>query len=74
MDTQTGKYIIIIGSVILVVGIIICFFGANFKWLGHLPGDIRIERRNFSFYFPITTLIILNLLVFLIFKVWRWVN
>ena len=74
MDTQVGKYLMLIGAVILVSGIVIYFFGANLKWLGHLPGDIRIERENFRFYFPLTTLILLNLLIFLIFRIWKWIN
>ena len=74
MDSQVGKYLMLIGAVILVSGIIIYFFGANLKWLGHLPGDIRIERENFRFYFPLTTLILLNLLIFLIFRIWKWLN
>lgn len=74
MDSQIGKYLILIGGVLLVSGIIIYFFGGNLKWLGHLPGDIRIERPNFRFYFPITTLILINLLIFLIFRIWKWIN
>jgi len=74
MDNQTGKYLILIGAVILIIGVVVYFFGGSLKWLGHLPGDIRIERPNFSFYFPITTLILLNLLLFLLFKIWKWIN
>jgi len=74
MDNQLGKYLILIGGAILVLGVIVYFFGAGIKWIGHLPGDIRIEKENFSFYFPITTLIIINLIIYLIFRIWRWVN
>ncbi|HWD87109.1 MAG TPA: DUF2905 domain-containing protein [Mucilaginibacter sp.] len=74
MDSQIGKYLMLIGGVLLVSGIIIYFFGGNLKWLGHLPGDIRIERPSFRFYFPITTLILINLLIFLIFRIWKWIN
>lgn len=74
MDSQTGKYLILIGSAILVLGIIIYFFGSSLKWLGHLPGDIRIERENFRFYFPLTTLVLLNLLIYLVFRIWKWIN
>ena len=74
MDHQVAKYLILIGAAILVLGIFIYFFGGSLKWLGHLPGDIRIERENFSFYFPITTLLLINLLIFLIFRIWKWLN
>lgn len=71
MDSQVGKFLIIIGGIILVVGVIFYFFGGSLKWLGHLPGDIRIEKGNFRFYFPITTLVLLNLLIFLIMRIWH---
>jgi hypothetical protein len=74
MDHQVAKYLILIGAAILVLGIFIYFFGGSMKWFGHLPGDIRIHRENFSFYFPITTLILINLLIFLIFRIWKWLN
>jgi hypothetical protein len=74
MDNQVGKYLVVIGAVILVIGIIIYFFGGSLKWIGHLPGDIRIERENFKFYFPLTTLLLINLLIFLIIRIWKWLN
>jgi len=74
LDNQTGKYIIIIGGVILIIGVIVYFFGGSLKWFGHLPGDIRIERENFRFYFPITTLILFNLVIFLLFRIWKSIN
>jgi hypothetical protein len=73
MDNQLGKYLILIGAVILVLGIFIYLFG-GLKWFGHLPGDIRIERNNFRFYFPITTLILINLVIFLIIRFLKWIN
>jgi hypothetical protein len=74
MDNQVGKLLILIGAGILIIGVIIYFFGGHLKWLGHLPGDIRIEKKNFSFYFPLTTLILLNVIVFLLFRIWKWLN
>ena len=62
-----------IGKMILVVGIVLAAFGGaiilgarllgNAKWLGRLPGDIRIERKGFSCYFPLATSILLSLLL-----------
>lgn len=74
MDSVAGKYLILIGAAILIIGVIIYFFGGSLKWVGHLPGDIRIERENFRFYFPITTLILFNLLILLLFRIWKWLN
>ena len=53
----------LIGLLIVIAGIIIYFFHDKLYWIGRLPGDIRIEKENFKFYFPITTMILLSLLV-----------
>lgn len=66
MDQQTGKYIFIAGLLVVVTGIIIYFFHDNLKWIGRLPGDIRIEKENFRFYFPITTMIIFSVVLTLV--------
>lgn len=63
MNADTGKYIILAGIIIIVGGIIIYFFHDKLNWIGRLPGDIRIERENFKFYFPLATMIIFSLLI-----------
>lgn len=62
MNADTGKYLIIAGLLVVVSGLIIYFFHDKLHWLGKLPGDIRIENKNFRFYFPITTLILLSII------------
>jgi len=62
MNSETGKWVIGIGVIIILVGIIIYFFHDKLNWIGRLPGDIRIERENFRFYFPIVTMILFSLL------------
>lgn len=66
MNPQIGKYLIIFGITIIVIGIVIYFFYNKLNWMGRLPGDIRIEKENFKFYFPLTTMILLSLLLTLI--------
>jgi len=66
MNSGTGKIIIIIGVIIVLAGVIVYFFHDKLNWIGRLPGDVRIEKENFRFYFPITTMIALSLLVTLI--------
>lgn len=63
MDQQTGKYILIAGLLVAITGIIIYFFHDYLKWIGRLPGDIRIEKENFRFYFPITTMIFFSVIL-----------
>lgn len=57
----------------VLVGVVVYFLHDKLHWIGRLPGDIRIERENFRFYFPITTLIlfsiVLNVLIVLIRKI-----
>jgi len=63
-----GRLIIAIGFILILVGLIV-LSGVNlFSWFGNLPGDIRIERDNFSLYFPITTMIILSLILNLVLR------
>ncbi|MBI4645042.1 MAG: DUF2905 domain-containing protein [Bacteroidia bacterium] len=59
---QAGKYIIIIAVVLLIIGLILFFFGNKMHWLFNLPGDIKIEKKNFRFYFPLVTMFILSIL------------
>lgn len=66
MNSTAGKYIIIAGFFIVLLGIIIYFFHDKLNWIGKLPGDIRIEKEKFRFYFPITTMILLSILTTLI--------
>ena len=65
-----GRFLIIIGVVTAVIGLI---FWSGFapKWLGRLPGDIRIERGNSVFYFPIVTCIVISILLSLILSIFR---
>jgi hypothetical protein len=71
MNQTFGKYLILAGIVLFIAGVIAYFYGDRLNWLGKLPGDIRIEKENFRFYFPITTMIILSLIFSIIFKIFR---
>jgi Protein of unknown function (DUF2905) len=67
---ELGKFVAIIGVVITLVGLVI-WSGFAPKWLGRLPGDIRIEREHSAFYFPIVTCIILSILLSLLLSIFR---
>jgi len=67
---ELGKSLIIIGAVIVVLGIIL-WSGIGAGFLGKLPGDIRVERGNSVFYFPIVTCIIISIVLSLIFSLFR---
>ena len=72
MSQITGKYIVLAGAIIVILGAIVYFLGDKLHWLGRHPGDIRVEKENFKFFFPVTTMIIvsvvLNLVIILIRK------
>ena len=63
------RFLNIVGAVLLAAGLL-------WPWLskfpfGKLPGDITVQRENFSFHFPLTTSIILSLILSLILWLWR---
>jgi len=76
MDLSSiGRILIVVGLVIAVVGGVLWLMGRLGVPLGRLPGDIRIEREGFSFYFPIATSIVLSLaltiILNVIFRLWK---
>jgi len=59
-----GKFLIILGVILAVVGVLLILFRhTGIPMIGKLPGDIVIQRKNFTFYFPITTSIILSIIL-----------
>jgi len=71
MNSETGKYIIAIGAGVMLIGILIYFFHDKLHWIGRLPGDIRIEKENFRFYFPLTTMLLLSVLITIVVRIIR---
>ena len=57
-----GRILIIIGIILIVVGGLF-LFGSKIPFIGRLPGDIAIQKKNFSFYFPVTTSIIISIII-----------
>jgi len=62
-----GRLLIVLGLILLVVGLLLTYtnFFSSLR-LGRLPGDISIKRENFSLYFPITTCIVVSVVLTLI--------
>ena len=65
-----GKVLIVMGILLIFLGIILTA-GPKIPWIGKLPGDISIQRGNFSFYFPLTTCIIISIILTLLFYLFR---
>jgi hypothetical protein len=64
-----SKWLITAGVVLIGLGLLGPLLAKS--GLGHLPGDIRIERKGFSFYFPVTSFIIVSALITLILWIFR---
>jgi len=58
-----GKLILLLGLVLVLLGLVLSFAPGLLGWFGHLPGDIRIERENGTFIFPLTSMIIVSVVL-----------
>jgi Protein of unknown function (DUF2905) len=67
---ELGRMLVIFGGVITLIGIAF-WSGLGAGWVGRLPGDIRIERGNTAFYFPIVTCIIVSIVLTLLMSLFR---
>jgi len=65
-----GKTLILFGILLVVLGVLFSV-GSKIPWLGRLPGDIYINRGNFTFYFPLATCILLSLIITLVLYLFR---
>jgi len=66
MAQELGRGLILLGVLLIVIGGLFMLAG-KIPWLGRLPGDIVIERKNFSLYFPLATSLILSVVLSLLF-------
>lgn len=67
---ELGKLLAVFGGVIMIVGLAL-WAGLGTGWLGRLPGDIRIERGNSAFYFPVVTCLVISIVLTLILSFFR---
>lgn len=66
MTDSLGKALLVIGGLIAAAGLLLLFF--NRFGPGRLPGDIIIQKENFTFYFPITTMLLISAVLTLLFN------
>ncbi|MGM0420349.1 MAG: DUF2905 domain-containing protein [Bacillota bacterium] len=69
-----GKIIIQLGIILVVVGFLLTAGVNVFGWFGNLPGDIRIDRDGFTLYFPLTSMILLSLVLNLILRIFSFIK
>lgn len=60
-----GKWLVIIGTTLLLTGLLIMALGRFFEG-GKLPGDIIVKRENFTFYFPLATSVLISIILSLV--------
>lgn len=68
--TEIGKLLVVGGVVMALLGLAL-WSGVGAGWLGRLPGDIRIERGNSGFYFPVVTCIVISIVLTVIMSLFR---
>jgi hypothetical protein len=61
-----GKLLLVLGGIIVLVGAVLLLAGRFNVPLGHLPGDIAYRGKNTSFYFPLTTCIVISVILSLV--------
>lgn len=66
---ELGKLFVVGGVLLVAIGVLLWTGFGN--WLGRLPGDVRIERGNSGFYFPIVTCIIISVVLSLLMSLFR---
>lgn len=69
MSDTLAKWLVGVGLILIIAGAVVWLFGDRLGWLGHLPGDVRIENDNFGFYFPLTTMIIVSIILSILLSV-----
>jgi hypothetical protein len=65
-----GKLLILLGVLIVVIGVLL-LIGEKVPWIGRLPGDFIVKKKNFTFYFPVTTSILISIILTLLFALFR---
>ena len=63
--SELGRALIVLGIVVVVLGIVLVLFD-RVPWIGRLPGDIHVQRGNWTFYFPLGTSILLSIVLTLV--------
>ena len=65
-----GKLLILFGILIVGIGLLL-LIGEKIPWIGRLPGDIIIKKKNFTFYFPLATSILISIILTLLLALFR---
>jgi hypothetical protein len=64
--SEIGKLLVVVGIAMVILGGVV-LLSKQVPWLGRLPGDIHVQRGNWTFYFPIATSLVVSILLTVIF-------
>ena len=66
-----ARWLIIIGLVLVVVGLVLHYVPGAFSWFGKLPGDIRVQSERGKFFFPLTSTLIISIVLSILFNLFK---
>jgi uncharacterized membrane protein YidH (DUF202 family) len=64
MSPSPGPLLVTVGVVLILIGLLV--WAGGFRWFGHLPGDIRIERESVRVYIPLASMLVVSVVVSLV--------
>ena len=66
-----SKILIYLGSLLIIIGLLINYFGEYFRWFGNLPGDIKIGEKNLKIFIPFTSMLLISILLTVIVNLFK---
>jgi len=70
--SELGRWLVVLGFIIVFTGLVLWWWPALFGWFGHLPGDLRIERDGVRVYAPLVSMLLVSLLLSLFLNLGLW--
>jgi hypothetical protein len=73
---KVGMFLLVVGGVLVILGLLFILLGrfGAVSWIGHLPGDLNIQGKNFSLHIPLMTCLVISLVLTLLFALVRWLG
>lgn len=67
-----GNVLMVLGAAVVVIGALVRFAPGLFGWFGNLPGDIRIEGENSRVFIPITSMVVVSVVLTVVVNLVGW--
>jgi DUF2905 family protein len=69
VNTSPGPLLVALGVALILVGLLV--WSGGFRWFGHLPGDIRIERESVRIYVPLASMLVVSVVASVVLYLFR---